>query len=533
MRARYAAVVALGLLGVAGCGRKREASVESPPLPAHALPGQITSRPCVYRRNAAEFRAVCGYLIVPENRTRLGLWLIALPYQRILARTRTPAEPLFALNGGPGQSNLSPAFPVSWFIGERDVVLLGYRGVDGSIRLDCPEVERVLRHGRAFLERPAMLALGAAYRRCATRLDSAGIDLAGYTILEVVDDVEALRRALGYDRIVLHAISYGTRVALIYGWRYPDRVARSAMIGVNPPGAFSFDPALLDRQLRRYAALCATDAYCSGRTRDLAADMQRALDRMPGRWLGFPIDRDAVLVATFAGLFSTSAAGPTFDMWLAAAHGDYSGMALVTAIYPLLLPRGLVWGDHAAKAYSADFERATVCAPELRPGRYLLGSPLNVIPCAAMGSWPEHRIPDEYRSARPSTVETLMLSGTLDVSTPAEQARAQLLPLMPNAHQVTVAEFAHAGDLLYGQPAATQQLLTAFYRTGRVDASRYRYRPVRFEPGWLRFGLIAKAVVAVVSLLAGTLLWLAIRWLRRHARRRRRRAPGEPGPALG
>ena len=137
MRARYAAVVVLGLLGAAGCGRDREGSAEAPSLPAHALPGQITSRPCVYRKDGAEFRAVCGYLFVPENRGRLGLWLIALPYQRILARTGTPAEPLFALNGGPGQSNMAPGVPVSWFIGERDVVLLGYRGVASKIRAYC------------------------------------------------------------------------------------------------------------------------------------------------------------------------------------------------------------------------------------------------------------------------------------------------------------------------------------------------------------------------------------------------------------
>jgi len=48
------------------------------------------------------------------------------------------------------------------------------------------------------------------------------VDLAGYTPVEVVDDVEAARLALGYEKINLFSISYGTRLAMIYAWRYPE-----------------------------------------------------------------------------------------------------------------------------------------------------------------------------------------------------------------------------------------------------------------------------------------------------------------------
>jgi len=465
-----------------------------------------------------EYAARCGFIYVPENRLKAGSRLIALPYQRILAQTKNPAEPLFALAGGPGQSNMRLSYPLSWFIAERDIVLVGYRGIDGTVQLVCPEVDAILKRGGALLGSQAIVDMSNAYRQCATHLTEAGVDLGGYSVLEVVDDLDAVRQALGYDRIDLNSISYGTRLALIYGWRYPERVSRSAMLNVNPPGRFWLDPVLLDKQLRRYAALCASDTYCASRTKNLTADIKRALDNMPKRWLGFPISRDVVLLSTFMALYSTDGAAGVFDMWIAAANGDYSGMALVTATYAMMLPSEMFSGDYAAKGFSADFDPNKDYASDLAPGRTLIGSPLNAIASAGVKAWPEHKIPSEYRKARPSEVETIMLSGSLDVADPAENARNELLPLMKNAKQVTLAEFSHAGDLMYYQPEATHRLLATFYRTGRVDASWYQHRQVNFDPGWMSFPFIAKALVAVALLIIVTMISL-LTWVFRRRRK--------------
>ncbi len=50
------------------------------------------------------------------------------------------------------------------------------------------------------------------------------MDLAGYSLPEIVDDLDATRRALGYQRIDLLSESAGTRTALIYAWRYPKSI---------------------------------------------------------------------------------------------------------------------------------------------------------------------------------------------------------------------------------------------------------------------------------------------------------------------
>jgi len=470
-----------------------------------------------------EYAAECGTLIVPENRNDPGSRLIALPVKRIPASGDAAAEPIFWLTGGPGTSNMSYS-RVEWFHESHDIVLVGYRGVDGTVFLDCPEIDAAMRSGLPMMSRESFAAQGEAAAVCAERLHAEGFDLDGYTILEVVDDVEAARQALGFDRINLESGSYGTRLAQIYTWRYPEVVHRNAMVAVNPPGRFWWDGAILEEQILRYSALCTEDEYCSSRTSDLAASIQKALDNMPKRWIVFPVDRDAVLFTTFMLLYSTNSAAFTFDTWLAAADGDYSGMAMITVAMKFMLPTGFAWGESASKALSADydFDPTADYVAEITPGPYLLGSPGSTMGWAAAGSWPANKIPDEYRTAQPSSIETLMLSGTLDVSTPAQNARNQLLPLLEYGEQVVLSEFGHTGDLYYLQREATRHLLTNFFLTGEVDTSLYEPNTVNFKPSW-GFPLIAKLAVggAILALIIMLLLLRIFYGLLRRAIKRR------------
>ena len=204
---------------------------------AHA--GQLTMHPCTYPTENGAYRADCGTLVVPENRADPRSRLIALPVTRILARSSHPLAPIFRLNGGPGVTNMT--FPqASRLAAQHDVVMVGYRGVDGSSVLNCPEVTAALENSADFLGKASLSAYSQAFASCAQRLERSGVDLAGYTLAEQADDIEAARVALGYQRIDLLSESAGTRLAMIYAWRYPNSVDRSAMIGVNPPGNFLY-----------------------------------------------------------------------------------------------------------------------------------------------------------------------------------------------------------------------------------------------------------------------------------------------------
>ncbi|MFZ0973080.1 MAG: hypothetical protein WAN22_12705, partial [Solirubrobacteraceae bacterium] len=112
-------------------------------VPAGAHAGQLTLKSCTYSTEKGAYAADCGTLVVPENRADPHSRLIALPVTVIRAHSAHPGVPIFRLQGGPGVTNM--VFPdASRFTANHDVVLVGYRGVDGSVRLDCPEVSSAM-----------------------------------------------------------------------------------------------------------------------------------------------------------------------------------------------------------------------------------------------------------------------------------------------------------------------------------------------------------------------------------------------------
>src|SRR5579863_1717517 len=269
------------LLGIAYLRFAPKPEIISVPRGAHA--GQLSMHPCTYPTQNGPYRAQCGTLVVPEDRADPHSRLIALPVTRILAHSAHPLAPIFRLNGGPGASNM--VFPgASRLVAQHDVVMVGYRGVDGSSVLNCPEVTATLSSSPDVLSPRSMQAFGQAFAACAHRLEREGVDLAGYNQVEQADDIEAARVALGYHRIDLLSESAGTRLAMIYAWRYPKDVERSVLLGVNPPGNFLWSGTEIDQGIQRYSAYCAQDPSCRSRTADLAATVRNTAAHMPGRW---------------------------------------------------------------------------------------------------------------------------------------------------------------------------------------------------------------------------------------------------------
>src|SRR5919204_4915949 len=216
--ARIAALVLIGIAvsGLAYLRFGHHTDTVSVPSGAHA--GQLTLKHCSYPTERGDYAADCGTLAVQENRHDPHSRLIALPVKRIRARSAHPGAPIFRLEGGPGLTNMK-FDKASRFAENHDVVLVGYRGVDGSSKLDCPEVASSRERSRDFLSERSFAADAAAFRDCANRLQRDGFDLTGYTLPERVDDLEVARRALGYGRVDLVSESAGTRTEMIYSWR--------------------------------------------------------------------------------------------------------------------------------------------------------------------------------------------------------------------------------------------------------------------------------------------------------------------------
>ncbi|MFY1637084.1 alpha/beta fold hydrolase [Solwaraspora sp. WMMB335] len=508
--ARITALVVIGAL-TTGLGQvATPASRSVVEVPSGARAGDFTQRPCRYETEDGPREADCGTLVVPENRLRPDSRLIALPVIRIRATGERPGEPVFWLTGGPGGTNLKIR-QAGRLTGGHDVVLVGYRGVDSSTILDCPEVPAVLRVSADLTGPDTQSRYATALADCYHRLAGNGVDLDGYSLPQRVDDLEEARRALGYDRINLLSTSAGTRTAMIYAWRHPRVVHRSAMISVNPPGHFLWDPAITDRQLRYYSTLCARDPGCSARTPDLVASMTATAADMPTRWGLLPIKEGTVRAATLWGMFhSTSSSAPlnaptTIDAWQAAAAGDPSGFWALSVLADLALPDSFVWGEFAASGvidaeairnfYAAGGDRHSILGNA--PVEFLwAGGGLTQ-------AWPASPDYDGYRTVRPSDVETLLIGGTVDFSTPAELATAELLPALSNGHQVILAELGHSGDFWNAQPEAATHLLTTFFDQGKVDASHFRAQPVDFAG-------VAPSMSTIARVLAGLLVGVAL-----------------------
>ncbi len=476
----------------------------------------ITFTDCETQEESYTFQ--CGYLAVPENRDEPESRLITLPFKIIKSSNPTGA-PIFFLNGGPGASNLDYR-PDARVLEKHDVVLIGYRGVDGMSRLHCDGMFQSS-EGELFSE-AGVDEMANRITSCVENLENNGFDLAGYTMVEVIDDIEYARQQLNYDRLHLVSGSYGTRLAQIYAYRYPESISRSLLVSVNPPGHFVWEPETIDRQISYYAKLCSKDPHCKGQTEDLAATIKNVMHNMPERWLFFPIDRDKVRMATFMGLYHRGSAASVFDVFIQAEKGDASGLALVSMMFDFQIS-GLdfSWGDLYAKAYP-DFDPKRNYGKDMAVNQSIMGSPGSQI-FASMYAWPGKALDTLYNKPQKSDVNMLLLSGNVDFSTPAEFAAEELMPYYSNARHVVLSEIGHTGDVMWYNREAYVHLAKNYFDSGVVDTSLFKYEPMVFEPD-MKFAKMAKIGLAIgilVIVLVPSLIWFIVRFIRRRRRRGR------------
>jgi pimeloyl-ACP methyl ester carboxylesterase len=515
----WIALMLFGALLLAGCSAE-----VVPALVVHegAQAGDLTGlEACEFQPagSKTKYGAECGALVVPENWDKTGSRLIALPVVRIPASGPNPAEPVFWLVGGPGGPNLSWV-PPDWLLASHDVVQVGYRGVEGTVALACPEVNHLIKihAGKDVFSEQARREYVAAVKQCAAAHQEAGVDLAGYTVPGVVKDMEAARRALGYDRINLFSESYGTRVAQLYAYLHPDSLHRLILIGVNTPGHFIWDPAVLDKMIEHISELCDQDVTCNSRTSDFAQTMHAVNHNMSDRWLVFNIDSDTIRMSAHFMFMSNPNMPMVLDAYLAAAEGDPSGLAIASWIFPRMLSADQpVYGDSLNKGGTIDLEKYGGIE-SVSLGTSIMGAPLSEWIWPMASEWPVELIPKELREFQESDVEMLLVNGTVDFSTPPN-ALDEARPYYHKAQMVLLPEFSHVEDVYTLQPEAFQRLITSYYDTGVADDSLYVYLPLSFEPS-MSLTLVAKLLVASLVLLPALLI-LGVVWGVRHLRLRR------------
>jgi TAP-like protein len=211
----------------------------------------------------------------------------------------------------------------------------------------------------------------------------------------------------------------------------------------------------------------------------------------------------------------------TLGSWISAADGDASGFWLQSLLADLAFPGAFVWGEYAATARADAQAARDSFSPGARKPDSNLGDAATVFGWGGgrlADAWPATPDEDEYDRVRTSDVETLLIGGALDFATPPQWATRELLPHLPNGHQVVLNGFGHTTSFWSEQAEAGTRLVNTFFATGQVDDSLYEPERVDFTPEVTQTALgkgIGGAMVGFALLVVLSLLWMPLRLRRR------------------
>jgi pimeloyl-ACP methyl ester carboxylesterase len=420
---------------------------------AHAAaPPGLALHAC--RLRGLEHDAQCGVLRRPLDPARpdgvqIDLHVAILP---ALARQKQP-DPVMFFAGGPGQSAIGLAGTIEHMLSRigtrRDVILVDQRGTGHSAPLQCDSPSTDEAVARAF-DRARMVAALEACRAQLQKLPWG--DLRFYTTTLAMADADAVRAALGAQRVNLAGVSYGTRAALEYLRLYPQRVRRVVLDGVAPPDmalpeSFDVDGAAA---LAAVFAGCAAEPACARAHPRLGDSWQRLLAGLPrdvevgepasGRPLRVTVTRDAVAELLRPGLY-TPAMGAVLPQAIDDAAAGRFGPLLALAALQQGGPADLSEGEHFSVVCAEDVPRLPATPPGPGGAQALYRSV-----CA---HWPRGDVPAGFYTIPAARSPVLLLSGTLDPVTPPRHAARVAKALGPLAKAVVVPNNGH-GALAIG-----------------------------------------------------------------------------------
>jgi pimeloyl-ACP methyl ester carboxylesterase len=413
----------------------------------------------------------CGYVIVPENRSKPGATMIKIAVMRIKAAKDTDAAPFFMLAGGPGSSIMEPLMLallqpelLGGILETRDIVFIEQRGTRYSIpHLACPKARQV-----AWLANQQGLSSDAeedlanqSAITCIADFKASGVDFAAYNNVENAADVNAVRQAFGYDLISYYGASYGTILGQFVMRDFPDILESVVLDGTDALSDFSWvQNRAVDAQwgVDHLDGLCRQNAECA-KAYDIPALLNQAMalfDQGPisatysdpgesGTVIEFDITRHD-LVSTIYGLQADkigASALPTVLKMLADGGRPVAKEFLAETIGAKLFASrepadgGLAILMHFAMVCSDDPAKSTDELVLDGAGRYaiLFGEAVTREYIEVCRIFDVPQLSDEYDINVELDVPVLILSGGLDVKTPTFLSQA-VADSLPNATHV-------------------------------------------------------------------------------------------------
>lgn len=426
---------------------------------------------------------------MPDGR-RIDLAVAVLP---ATSRRRLP-EPLVFITGGPGQSALESYVMARGAFArinrDRDIVLVDQRGTGRSNRLGCPQAESL------DPSRASPKELREMVEACFAEMPG---DTRFYTTSIAVRDLDAVREALGYERLNLYGISYGSRVAQAYARRYPERVRAVILDGVVPmdlalgPGISLDAQRALELMFRR----CEADADCAARFPGLSDEferLQRQLQDAPVQLvladptsgelaeIAFSLDYFRSVVRMFSYSPETVALLPLL-IHHAARTGDFVPLAAQALLVSRQLGESISVGMHNAVICTEDIPFISDDEPlrERQRETYLGLATVDFLSMACE-VWPRGEIDDDFKEPWASDIPTLLLSGEADPVTPPANGDRVLAGLAQGTHVVGPSQ----GHGMYLR-GCVPGVMDAFIRAPSETPDAACVQNIRPAPFFLRF----------------------------------------------
>jgi pimeloyl-ACP methyl ester carboxylesterase len=430
--------------------------------------------PCRLPGLAQEVR--CGRIEVAENPQapdgrRLQIHFAVVP---AIAKNKAP-DPLFVLAGGPGQSAQRIAALVMPVFAQvnarRDIVFVDQRGTGKSNALVCPEQTQSPRLAAAFDTRRQIDTLAA----CLRKLDA---DTRYYATWIATRDLDAVRAALGAERINLWGASYGTRAALDYLRQFPHRVRTAVLDGVAPPdmalpASFAADS---EAALAALLAACARDAGCRARYPRLDAQVDALFARfgaapvtvtiahpLTGEAETVPLTRTALASALRLPLYAPMLAALLPHAIERAAQEDFAPLAAMLTAAAGAEAMDLAWGMHFAVVCAEDMPRSDVAARRAAAATRF-GTTFLELYEHACARLPHAPAPPPFYDLPGADAAVLILSGGADPATPPRHG-ARVAKALVNARHLVAPHLGHS----ISAHGCAPELIARFVRQGNFD----------------------------------------------------------------
>lgn len=396
-------------------------------------------------------RLRCGYIIVNENPNEPNGQKINIHYAVIPAvKNIYPNQAFLAIAGGPGQSAIdnAPLFNNTFArIREtRDILLIDQRGTGRSNILKCPEDKSV----SPLLMNEGNFDTIAETNKCLAAIDG---DVTQYTSTAALKDFEAVRISLGYDKLHIYGISYGTRMAQLYMREYAEAIATVTLDGVVPMQQSVLAIGLaIDRAVDLLISECENLSRCQQQFPSLRKALAttevelmlspvkaQIFHPMTGQPTEFLLTHDKFLSVIRLALYS-----PTTRVLLPYAihQAGEKNYQAVLGLYSLTMEGiDIAMGMHASVVCSEDIHRlSTDLSTELETS--YMGRTMFTELSKVCSVWPSTKVDETFSAPISNNIPTLLLSGELDPATPPDWAILAMAD-MKNAKHLVAPHAAH------------------------------------------------------------------------------------------